>query len=488
MFNAILIITSVNFRKNMNHFLNRQSLRKKLVLIFTIFANLSTAYSNPNSVINFGATGNGITDDTKAIQSALNNNKIIYFPKGTYLVSSLIIGDNKKILTDGYSVILKQDNHSIGKQIIRIEGSNVSLAPLTCIGNISTDSSEFNIAIFVVPPFNHNTQNVIIKGLIAKDIRGDGICVGNSGGTYPENVTIENITIENCYRNGISVVGGKNIVIRNVDVTHSGMEGIDIEGEGEKTVLLENISLTNVKAGNICISGGSLRAKKITCSNITLDGKRQKSTPPFRPMNDAGILIYNAEDVTITKAVVKNMPGFAVFVGDIEANQSLLCEGISITDISLQNNALTDKVYKAYMCVMGVHKISVNKLKAILNKEQVLFLGKSNSFAGTQNVTISDSYVNGGKHLAQNCIIEAKNISINTTGTCFFKMQEVTLVNSKIVCPMLGVTTTKMQASRKNPFNKSDIADNEPVVHIINTKINSKRVTKFSANKHSWLL
>ncbi|NJM14184.1 MAG: hypothetical protein HC896_01305 [Bacteroidales bacterium] len=42
----------------------------------------------------YGAVGNGITDDTKAIQKAIDDNKfvhqVIYFPNGTYLVSKTL--------------------------------------------------------------------------------------------------------------------------------------------------------------------------------------------------------------------------------------------------------------------------------------------------------------------------------------------------------------------------------------------------------------
>ena len=42
------------------------------------------------SVKDFGAVGDGTTDDTAAIQAALNTGKSIYFPEGTYIVSSTI--------------------------------------------------------------------------------------------------------------------------------------------------------------------------------------------------------------------------------------------------------------------------------------------------------------------------------------------------------------------------------------------------------------
>lgn len=39
----------------------------------------------------YGAKGDGVTDDTKAFQEALDNNRSIYVPAGTYLVGDLVM-------------------------------------------------------------------------------------------------------------------------------------------------------------------------------------------------------------------------------------------------------------------------------------------------------------------------------------------------------------------------------------------------------------
>jgi glucan 1,3-beta-glucosidase len=63
------------------------------------------------SVRSAGATGNGVTDDTKALQNAINSatasGNIVFFDAGTYLVTSTItIPPGAKLVGESYSVIM----------------------------------------------------------------------------------------------------------------------------------------------------------------------------------------------------------------------------------------------------------------------------------------------------------------------------------------------------------------------------------------------
>ncbi len=59
----------------------------------------SPEYPNPISVRSFGATGDGVTPDTRAIQSAIDacttgGGGTVFFPAGTYLTGTILIKDN----------------------------------------------------------------------------------------------------------------------------------------------------------------------------------------------------------------------------------------------------------------------------------------------------------------------------------------------------------------------------------------------------------
>src|ERR1700677_2268215 len=77
------------------------------------------------SVKNWGAMGDGVHDDTAAIQEALNNNTEIFFPAGTYLTTSTLTVNNNLTLWGA------------GKQSV-IQGTGNSYDIFQVIGSYNT--------------------------------------------------------------------------------------------------------------------------------------------------------------------------------------------------------------------------------------------------------------------------------------------------------------------------------------------------------------
>lgn len=85
------------------------------------FADLIDSFQQTTDVTAYGATGNGTTDDTVAIQLAINtaiaNGYSVSFPSGTYIVSSLTISGSLFVYGLGDTSIIKQKASTTGDMI-----------------------------------------------------------------------------------------------------------------------------------------------------------------------------------------------------------------------------------------------------------------------------------------------------------------------------------------------------------------------------------
>jgi hypothetical protein len=135
------------------------------------------------SVKDFGAIGNGATDDTAAIQAAINTLTVgttggtIYFPDGTYLVSGITItspagtnntlGENGISLEGQFAVIkgsaactkvisINPPNDATFVNGIRIKGLQIDMS---LMGNLAT-----NYGLYIKNNYNSSFQDIVIKG------------------------------------------------------------------------------------------------------------------------------------------------------------------------------------------------------------------------------------------------------------------------------------------------------------------------------------
>ena len=98
-------------------------------------------FSDFISIKDFGAVGNGLTDDTTAIQNALAAHDFVYIPSGEYLISSTIqISSNKTLMGAGQSSILSCQSDSFNA--IEIPGE------FTVLENFRIDGGAVGIKLF----------------------------------------------------------------------------------------------------------------------------------------------------------------------------------------------------------------------------------------------------------------------------------------------------------------------------------------------------
>lgn len=139
------------------------------------------------NVTDFGAVGNGETDDTQAIQDAINEAftsteyKTVYIPTGTYLVSQIKLKSNVRLIGDGMGTILKSVQNNPNNGIIVYDDLNT---------------------------VNTTVEDLCIKGNRWYDsnyIYTDGILLDNDGGSGDCHTILKNLRIYECAGNGIHI-------------------------------------------------------------------------------------------------------------------------------------------------------------------------------------------------------------------------------------------------------------------------------------------
>ena len=209
------------------------------------------------NVKDFGALGDNVTNDTQAIQSAIDSaplNSTIYFPHGVYLVDAekdkqLKLKSNIKIELSPFATIKVIPNANTNYEIFSLSHvENVYIKG----GTLKGDKDEH---LGTTGEWGHGfrlefTKNVNIENINIEDFWGDGISFG--GKTYegrPIDTTLKDVYIKNCRRQGISVTNADGIYGQNIHISDIAgtmpESGIDFEPDHSSGVL-KNIHLRDV--------------------------------------------------------------------------------------------------------------------------------------------------------------------------------------------------------------------------------------------------
>lgn len=258
--------------------------------------DLETEFLNLHvNVKNFNAVGDGVTDDTEAINNAIqyasdNDINVVYIPKGVYMIKA---DDGEKIPWGSKggiallsNITLKLDDNAIlkalpssteGYNIIRVRrDSNIKIIGGTIEGDREEhvgETGEWGHGINL-----KGAENIYISTTI-KDCWGDGIYVG--GDAIPsKNIIVEKTVATNNRRQGISLVHGENIHLINSDFSDTNgtlpHSGIDIEpantSEWVKHVKVLNCSFNNNEGTGFLIDGNLGEVSDIYVDGITANG------------------------------------------------------------------------------------------------------------------------------------------------------------------------------------------------------------------------
>lgn len=228
------------------------------------------------NVKDYGAKGDGVTDDTLSIQyvhSLMSNFKgsTMYFPAGNYLVSveehSLMKGNSvilpksfENFIFDKNAVMIMTPNDYYSYNMFLIEdANNILISGGTLRGEKDKHfgtTGQFGKGVFIFK----NAHDVVIKNMIIENFWGDGIEIGfyvseneQVLNGFVKSKDIYNIVIDSCElrfnrRQGISVIYTYGLIVRNCYIHNTGgtrpEAGIDLE-PNFVTTIIDNILIEN---------------------------------------------------------------------------------------------------------------------------------------------------------------------------------------------------------------------------------------------------
>lgn len=344
-----------------------------------------------------GAKGDGVTDDTLAIQNILNTKpNYIYIPKGEYMCSNLILKDSIKIEGEGKSISIlkripsinikdsKYDLYNSSIVSNHIEGtenqySNVSLKNLTIDGNknnitLPTNASELNDS--------NSWHNLSLRNI--------------------ENLHIENCSFINSIGNGIDLNSMINGYIINNNFTNCGG---NILGTMARNSLTVRGSFYNTVTKQTIYNKCSYFIK----NNV------------FNTVNDEGIYVVNCFTCDINDNVFKNIGQYIIeYINNSKTFGSIVNFKNNIIDSFGENCFNLDKsITKSYFNIESNHITGIGDYTANHNTKKEL------------NIITDTSY-------PSNNIINCKNnyVYINNDKVVYFafSMNDISITGNTIIC------------------------------------------------------
>ena len=185
------------------------------------------------SVKDFGAVGDGVTDDRAAIQAAINTNKEVFVPNGTYnLSASLTMTLNQQIRGESQTLAILKTTAAVNAITVAdsayckisnlyINGNSIGLAGIK-VGLGTTFSAFHTIEFCDIKNFTsygihlNGTSYVMVDNCFIRDNGGNGIYnnLGSPSG-YGNANTISNCQIWDCGTYGIHFYRASNNIIEN---------------------------------------------------------------------------------------------------------------------------------------------------------------------------------------------------------------------------------------------------------------------------------
>ncbi len=321
-------------------------------------ANLRTTKGNLNLLINvkdFGALGDGVTNDTAAVASAKNfaisTSGTLYFPRGTFMTDLVAItgATGLRIAGDGMGLSIVKSR--TGSQVFNISSSTyITICDLTINGNCSARTAGQQ-ALIIDASYSTIDSVEILKS-------GEYALFAGSGVTTITNLSVSNVYIHDCYADGINFQNVARSVINNprIDGADDDLIAIGFNASGACTDITINGGVAKARndlgttwGRGLAILGG---VSNITVSGLNVSGAKQtglyiaQESGSGRPTNIningctfKGNAISSGHSIALYKTTDVTLSG----IQSINPIQGSLCEIADWINLTIQGGQYTQE-------------------------------------------------------------------------------------------------------------------------------------------------
>ena len=340
------------------------------------------------NVMDYGAVGNGTTDDTAAIQAAINSgNKNIYFPPDyDFLVKTRVSILTDDVTLSGYgSTVITEDDIAAGSSVFFVDANRFSMFGLTIDGQVVAGQFALCDAIFINAGVGCTIQDCRIQNFD----NGAGIALRSFGSNH----IIKDNFIKNC-----------------TPVAAGGLQYGSIMCNASGTLVTGN-RITKHKQTAISNAGGDY----ITITDNYMAGAAG--------VGDVGGIIFDG--LTIGGV----MDGNTIYTGDVEAIQ--IAGGIALyggpsKDHVISNNVIINSDYSA-ITLFALDFGAVTQVTISGNH-----ISNSSSTAGRafEMNRASKILINGNYVIGHNRGTEIPNAvtDVNITGNFFYNQDNIAIM------------------------------------------------------------
>lgn len=299
----------------------------------------------------YNAKGDGSTNDTTAIQAAVDDAKgtggTVIVPSGTYLVNpvassgaGLRLGSDMTLLLQPGAVLQAMSTSTSNHVVLLVSGcEGVHIVGGTLIGNRNnntiTDNREGGDGIRIV-----KSTDVIVEGVTARDFWEDGFYVGEGS----RNVALCAVLADNNRRHGMGITDVDGLLLKDSTFRNSTgfMEGEDLvcgtgidlepnEGGTVNNVLITGCTFTGNTAEGIAV------CVPLTLSNgritqVVIDGNTASGNGFGKLTGSCGIGISNTSGHTVRHNTVRDNLGDGIYLTSGANNNTVTGNTVSGTD------------------------------------------------------------------------------------------------------------------------------------------------------------